>query len=298
MAIKYYSTPEELIECSYKNFILPTDVVLDIGCGITPMNFFRPCLHIMLELFQEYVDILLYRYAEDKSVFVLNAGVREILHYFTENSFDSVFMMDVIEHLPKKDGLFVLQHLERITRRQIVVFTPLGFMAQHVEPGQADAWGLSGGSTQEHLSGWLPEDFSPEWDFHICENYHVHDFKNNKLDKPFGAFFAIRNFTSKPLPAPGKIVDLRRDLPSELALAEVKNELAVTQLEFLNTREELSRLKLTLSDTQLAMEGLRQALAATEQELCSVRNQYKTFMKSPSLSQAGGQLLRAMGLRK
>ncbi|EFK95920.1 conserved hypothetical protein, partial [sediment metagenome] len=134
-----------------------TDTVLDIGAGIVPMNYFRPKLHIILEPHEEYVRILLYRHADDKSVLVLQGSAQDMMPHLTDNSIDSIFMLDLIEHLPKEDGFMVLRHAERIARRQILVFTPLGFFPQHVHDGEKDGWGLSGGALQEHRSGWFPE---------------------------------------------------------------------------------------------------------------------------------------------
>jgi hypothetical protein len=63
-------------------------------------------------------------------------------------------------------------------------------MPQHVSTDKKDRWGLNGGQFQEHLSGWTPEDFSDEFDFYVCEEFHRFGDDGNKL---FGAFFAIQN---------------------------------------------------------------------------------------------------------
>ncbi len=101
-------------------------------------------------------------------------------------------MIDVVEHLEKEEGLRLLCLTERIARRQIVLFTPLGFMPQEHLDGK-DAWGLEGGRWQEHKSGWLPEDFGESWDIYASEEYHLHDNMGMPLEKPFGVFWAIKN---------------------------------------------------------------------------------------------------------
>ena len=70
-------------------------------------------------------------------------------------------------------GDALLQEADRITKKQIVVFTPLGYLSNHREGN--DAWGLNGQEMQEHKSGWLPEDFGEDWEFHICKDYHIID---------------------------------------------------------------------------------------------------------------------------
>lgn len=235
---------------SVEKYIEYVDVALDIGCGIVPMNYFRPALHIMLEPYKEYVDILLQRHAKDKSVFVLAGNAQELLPYFTDNSVDSVFLLDVIEHFEKNIGIELLRQAERIARRQIVVFTPLGFMPQHAEHGETDGWGLNGTVFQEHLSGWLPEDFGETWTFHICETFHQYDFRQSSLSEPHGAMFAIKTFDEKPSLPFGKIVDIRRPLPSEIVLAQTQADLAQTQEELVYTRAEIVHLQTDLTDAR------------------------------------------------
>jgi len=64
-------------------------------------------------------------------------------------SYDAVISLDVIEHLPKKDGYQFLKSLEKAARRVVILNTPNGFIEQHNKSNQL----------QEHLSGWSVEDF-------------------------------------------------------------------------------------------------------------------------------------------
>lgn len=220
----YFQSPVELLAAIEKT-VKETEVVLDIGCGIAPMNYFRPKLHFLVEPWQEYSDILAYRYSGDKSIIVIRAGALEALRQLADNSVDSIFLLDVIEHLEKEEGRKVIIESERVAREQVVVFTPLGFMPQHVKSNEADGWGLSGNTVQEHRSGWEPEDFSEAWSFYICKDFHCIDFKGEHLDQTYGAFFAIRNFERKPHNVPENVSDFRRPLPSEIEVLRLKNEL-------------------------------------------------------------------------
>lgn len=205
--------------------IKETDVVMDIGCGIVPMNYFRPKLHLLVEPWKEYSDILAYRYAGDKSVVILRTGALEALQLLGDNSVDSIFLLDVIEHMEKEVGRQVLREAERVAREQIVVFTPLGFMPQHMEGAAADGWGLGGTTVQEHLSGWEPSDFGSEWDFYINKTFHTVDYKREPLDQVYGAFYAVRNFEKKLMMVPEKLGDFRPQLPSEIEADRLKAEL-------------------------------------------------------------------------
>lgn len=213
----YFDSAVELL-AAVEKAVKETEVVVDIGCGIVPMNYFRPKLHLMVEPWQEYSNILAYRHSGDKSIIIIRTGALEALHQLGDNSVDSIFLLDVIEHLEKEEGRKVIIESERVAREQIMIFTPLGYMPQHVENSQADGWGLSGRAVQEHSSGWEPEDFSAAWSFYICKNFHNVDFKGETLEQTYGAFYAIRNFDMKVVVKPEKFSDIRRPLPSEREL--------------------------------------------------------------------------------
>ncbi|MBV5340875.1 MAG: glycosyltransferase [Deltaproteobacteria bacterium] len=173
------------------------DVVLDIGCGIRPQNFIIPQVHICCEPFEQYINILKTNVRDDTSrvYSFVNADWEKALELFPEKSVDTVFLVDIIEHLPKEKSLKLLKDTERIARTQIAVFTTLGFIPQH-HPDGKDAWGLDGAEWQEHKSGWEPEDFGGEWDIVVSPDFHQYDNMGKKYDVPHGAIWAIK--TLKP----------------------------------------------------------------------------------------------------
>lgn len=191
-AASYFASVQAL-ENAASEAIAHTEVVLDIGCGIRPMTRFEPKVHLCLEPFGAYTKILQRRFARMPGVIPLQAGALEGLALLPDRSVDSIFLLDVIEHMPKDYGLDVLRHCERVARRQIVVATPLGFMPQVHEAGEMDGWGVSHNKLQDHLSGWEPEDFGEGWRFLVCNEYHTIDAKGHPLEKPFGSFYAIRD---------------------------------------------------------------------------------------------------------
>lgn len=236
----YYSSREDLLAAAERS-VRHSDVVLDIGTGIVPMNYFRPSLHIMVEPWQEYSDILSYRHQGDKSVIVKRCDALSALESLADSSVDTVFLLDVIEHIEKEVGSRIIGESKRVAREQIVIFTPLGFMPQHVEAGGPDAWGLSGAEFQEHRSGWVPEDFEGDWVFHICEQYHYKDFKEEKLERPYGAFFAIYNCKSRTVARPKRLVDIRQPLPSEKEADQLKTNLNLVESELAANRGALAQ---------------------------------------------------------
>lgn len=272
------------ITTSIESLIKETDTVLDIGCGIVPINYFRPKLHIMVEPFEEYRNILLHRHGNDKSVIVLKCGALEALQQFGDASVDSIFLLDVIEHLEKEIGVAVIAELERVAREQVVIFTPLGFMPQHMELGEKDGWGLSGIEMQEHRSGWTPEDFSDAWEFHICDEYHTQNFRGEALGKTYGAFYAVLDPNHTPAESSLALSDIRRPLPSERELERVTNELNETRTKVFALQHELHIRESAVNDLKTRLELLEDQLRAvkrskTELESLIVVRAYRRFKR-------------------
>jgi len=210
-----------------KEKIYDADVVLDIGCGIRPQNYNNPRVHICCDPHKEYLNYLQKHYASFSDLSVLksfevnefctmrkesnasyvfiNADWEKAIEIFPEKSVDTVFLMDVIEHLDKDKGKKLLEKTEKIARNQFVVFTPLGFISQ--EHDDEDAWGMHGGELQKHRSGWMPEEFGDKYEFIACKDFHTYDAMGEKLSEPHGAFYAILNIS----PIKGSHKDLKHN---------------------------------------------------------------------------------------
>lgn len=170
----------------------PAESILDIGCGIRPQRFLTPKVHICWDPYLPYLQKARENTsdADGRSWLFINADWREACERFPPRSVDTVFLLDVIEHVPKHEGRVLLARTLCIARKQVVVFTPLGFMPQH-HPDGVDAWGMLGGAFQEHQSGWLPEDFGEGWRVLACSDFHGKGHSGNSMDMDFGAILAI-----------------------------------------------------------------------------------------------------------
>jgi len=168
------------------------DLLLDIGCGIRPQQLVRPMTHICCDPCRQYIEHLRTVVADsfDRSYVIINAGWREVVRLFPPESVDTVFLVDVIEHLEKDEANELLKATVMLARRQVAVFTPFGFMPQFHADG-IDAWGMNGGVWQEHKSGWFPEDFGEGWDIFIAEEFHTTDNAGTPIEKPYGAMWAL-----------------------------------------------------------------------------------------------------------
>lgn len=139
--------------------LIEVDSVLDIGVGLRPMVWYKPKQYVCVEPHGPYADKLI-----DAGHVVLQATAIDALMLAIVKDFDAIYMLDVIEHMEREDGLLVLDLAHRLQPKQIVVSTPVGFFPQH-----GDAWGMGGEHWQEHRSGWEPSDF-PGWTISYYDN--------------------------------------------------------------------------------------------------------------------------------
>jgi len=183
---------EELFVEAKRN-MLPAEIVMDIGCGIMPQRYIRPVTHICVEPFEQYIEVLKQKIQNgaDRSYVIYKGLWDDAIKNFPEKSVDTVILTDVIEHIDKDHALVLLKNTERLARKQIILFTPLGFIKQE-HPDGKDAWGLDGGKWQEHKSGWLPEDFDSTWKIIASKEFHETNNIGVRHEKPFGALWAIK----------------------------------------------------------------------------------------------------------
>jgi hypothetical protein len=74
--------------------------------------------------------------------------VKRLSDIFPSRRFDACVALDVIEHLPKEDGWKMVESMERLATRCVIIHTPNGFLPQQSHDGDL----------QEHLSGWTAEE--------------------------------------------------------------------------------------------------------------------------------------------
>jgi hypothetical protein len=183
--------PAEDLDAHARAALSPAAVVLDVGCGIRPQGLLVPEVLICIEPHEEYAEILATSLARTNTVIIAQEALAA-LRTLPSKCIDTTFLIDVIEHMPKEVGREVLEHCARVSRQQIVVFTPLGFMPQDAPAGELDGWNLHGETRQAHLSGWYPDDF-PGWRIFASRNFHGHDSAGKPLPDPYGAFYAVLN---------------------------------------------------------------------------------------------------------
>lgn len=119
--------------------------VLDLGCG--PSSPLQYCKNIKysvgVETFKPYLEESKKRKIHTEYI---EKRVEEV--DFPDKSFDAVIMIEVLEHLPEKEGYEILKKANKWAKKKIIVSTPNGFLPQKA---------LDGNPFQKHLSGWSLE---------------------------------------------------------------------------------------------------------------------------------------------
>lgn len=120
--------------------------VLDIGCGeLSPLSYLKIDQMTGVE---KHVPSLKNAKKNQTHHVYISEDITNISRKFKKNQFDACVALDVIEHLPKKEGYRLIKDMEKIARKKIVLFTPNGFLNQPSNNNQY----------QEHLSGWTAQE--------------------------------------------------------------------------------------------------------------------------------------------
>lgn len=128
-----YCLQKELADC---------ESVLDLGCG--PSSPLQHCKNIKrsvgVEVFEPYLE-------KSRSKKIHTEYIQKDLMEldFPENSFDSVIMIEVLEHLPENAGLEIIKKAKKWTKRKLIISSPNGFIDQKE---------MDGNPYQKHVSGW------------------------------------------------------------------------------------------------------------------------------------------------
>lgn len=119
--------------------------VLDVGCGVN-----SPLGKIPKTFYLEGVDLVSKNEVSKFHDKFVKKNIMNIYSIYKPNSFDAVVFLNCIEHLKRSDGKKMLEDLEKIAKKKIIISTPNGFLTQDPQPGNP---------YQEHISGWYVKDF-------------------------------------------------------------------------------------------------------------------------------------------
>ena len=131
-----------------KKVLSNCESLLDVGCGS-----FSPIASFSKSFYSVGVDAFVPSIEKSRKLGIhnkyYNIDVLDIGKKFKENSFDCVLASDLIEHLSKEDGFKLIEMMEKIAKKKVVIFTPNGFLPQ----GE-----YNNNPWQVHKSGWSVEE--------------------------------------------------------------------------------------------------------------------------------------------
>lgn len=144
-----------------QNALADSQSVLDLGCG--PDSPLQYCKNIKKSV---GVDAFLPYINQSKSKKIHQRYINKNINNvdFKNNSFDSVILIETLEHLSFTDGQNLLKKCQKWARKNIIITTPNGYIHQK---------SLDKNKYQQHKSGWTPELFTHQ-------NFKVHGLSGLK----------------------------------------------------------------------------------------------------------------------
>lgn len=126
---------------------------LCVGIGLELNNLNAKSI-MGVDIAPQYIEALKRNHA---GIVAVLSDVTEFIQEAPDNSFDVISFIDGLEHLSKEDGLIVLKECKRVAKKEIIVFTQIGYLKN--EPH--NAWGIEGADEyQRHKSGWEVEELA------------------------------------------------------------------------------------------------------------------------------------------
>lgn len=155
------------------------DSLLDVGTGDMRSLEFSPCRNrVGVEAHRPYLDNRAVR-----GPVPINADAKELGRLFVNDAVDLVTMLDVIEHLDPEDASSVLDQIEAIAAKRVVIATPRGFFKQDAH--DIFEMGLGGEELQAHRSGWEVEDFARRG-YRVAIFAGLHGAENSSFARNYG----------------------------------------------------------------------------------------------------------------
>jgi len=163
-------TRNTLINYLNEKLILPTDHILDIGCGTKEISSNLKCQAVMtLDIWEPFKPDI---WCDLTKIPKLPCE---------DNGYHVVLLLDLIEHLPKDKGFKVLKEAQRVASRSVIILTPLWWdpNTKHMENPNSPYYH---NEHDRHLSLWEPGDlvgFQPITAVQLLSKYFFGEWKKN-----------------------------------------------------------------------------------------------------------------------
>ena len=129
-----------------KQHVDEDDEVLDIGCGNKGRSANLKCKKV----------ITLDAWANVEPDILIDLEIKDLP--FEESSFDVVLLIDIIEHFEKNRGKEILRQAKLITKRVLLLLTPLWWQDNSINVENPELW-CYGNKHDYHKSLWTNDDF-------------------------------------------------------------------------------------------------------------------------------------------
>lgn len=161
-----------------------SQIVVELGAG-----FFRRLAdvnnsvikRIGIEIYEPYIKNATYN-----NCIKIHGDALKYNEYVTENDYDTVLLVDILEHFNMEDGLNLINRLKKDFKK-ILLMLPVGKFEQN-----EDVTGHEGHEFQTHRSYWYEDDINKlNFSINIIDTkFHVTKERiNNNLDT--GCYFGV-----------------------------------------------------------------------------------------------------------
>lgn len=160
----------EVIQRQIATVVGPVKTMLDIGCGIRPAQVWMDCPkigYVGIDAYPKYIEAVARVPTAMGMTFEHWVLLQDVPLEFEDGEFEVVVLSDVLEHLDKPVGDYTLREAWRVTKRGLVVCSPVGW-----QPQEVDLWGMGGEHWQTHRSAWTPEDDFEDAQFVWTTKHH------------------------------------------------------------------------------------------------------------------------------
>jgi len=146
--------------------ISPDDTVLDVGCAImAPISdvyyhektslFGSASLKcktlVGVDIWKPYLDRIKHKYI----VVLLDLNSPDAMKIFVDRSFDVVIALDSLEHIHESRVWSVVDHMERIAKKKVIIYTPRQFASN--KENINDSFLMGENIYQQHYSFLAPD---------------------------------------------------------------------------------------------------------------------------------------------
>lgn len=143
-----------------QEYISEDDIVLDVGCGkCNPTRDIKARVKIGIDLFRPALGVA------SRSHVPFNLDIRDLGKIMLPKTVDVALWLDCMEHMEINDAVLVLETLENIARKYVILHYPVSFFTN------ADTEGcFEEGDLQVHRSH-LQLGFFRERGYHLVKKY-------------------------------------------------------------------------------------------------------------------------------